>query len=69
VGVNFGLIVVGFVVMFLGLLQGEVGPVHTALKFIGIVLMALGLVGSAALQMHRRQRERRVRARELARRR
>jgi hypothetical protein len=68
VGVNFGLIAVGFLVMFLGLLQGEVGPVHTALKFIGIVLMAMGLLGSAALQMHRRQRERKARAKELARR-
>jgi uncharacterized membrane protein YidH (DUF202 family) len=66
VGAMFSLIAAGFVVLFLGLLQGSVGPVHTALKFIGILLIAIGVLGSAAISAHRRQRERKQRQREHA---
>ena len=68
VGVMFALFGAGFLVMFLGLLEGGISPLHTLLKFVGIALMSVGVLGSAAIGMHRRQRERKQQRRELARR-
>ncbi|MBC3762767.1 hypothetical protein ACUN7V_01830 [Quadrisphaera oryzae] len=56
--IAYSLMGVGSVLVFLGLLNGEVSTAHNIAKFTGIVLIAIGLVASARIAAKRRQEER-----------
>jgi hypothetical protein len=70
-GAMFGLLGVGFLAIYVGIALsanthngGDVTGTSGVVVFIGIVLVAIGGIGSAALSAHRRSRERAASARE-----
>lgn len=62
--IAYALMGVGSVMVFLGLLNGDISTAHDISKFGGIVLIAVGLVASAQIAAKRRQEERLARIRE-----
>ncbi|TXR58137.1 hypothetical protein [Quadrisphaera setariae] len=56
--IAYWLMGVGSVLVFLGLLNGDISTLHNISKFGGIVMIAVGLVASAQIASKRRQQER-----------
>ncbi|MEH3075622.1 MAG: hypothetical protein PGN11_02925 [Quadrisphaera sp.] len=56
--IAYWLMGVGSVLVFLGLLNGDISTLHNISKFGGIVMIAIGLVASAQIASKRRQQER-----------
>lgn len=62
--IPFTLISVGAVMIFLGLLNGDITVWHDIVKFGGCALVAVGLVSSAVVASRRKQAERVARLQE-----
>ncbi|MGQ7297570.1 hypothetical protein [Quadrisphaera sp. KR29] len=62
--IAYALMGVGALLVFLGLLNGDITTAHDISKFSGVLLIGIGLVASARIAAKRKQAERIARIRE-----